>query len=84
MPCRMKRTFWIALVIFGGFSSLLSVNSFARDAYSINSEPEDSTNHYIEDLTDLLSLKLFTLTNSGSWLPKVIGYSPAKFHLQRL
>ncbi len=60
------RTFWIALVIFGGFSSLLSVNSFARETNSINSEPEDSTNHYIEDLTDLLSLKLFTLTKSNA------------------
>ncbi len=62
----MKRTFRIALLIFGGYFSLLSVKSFARETYSVNSEPEDTTNLYIEDLTDLLSLKLFTLTKSNA------------------
>lgn len=62
----LKQTLRIALLIFGGFTLLPPVNAFAGEADSIYSEPEDSTNQYIEDLTDLLSLKLFTLTKSNA------------------
>lgn len=62
----LKQTLRIVLLIFGGFTLLLPVNAFAGEADSLYSEPEDSTKQYIEDLTDLLSLKLFTLTKSNA------------------
>jgi hypothetical protein len=58
----LKRTLWIVLFFFGGLTPLLSVNIIAEEKDSIFAEPTDSINQYIEDLTDLLSLKLFTLT----------------------
>lgn len=62
----MKPTLWIALPILGGILTLFPAKSVAQETRSNGTEAKDSTNYYIEDLTHLLSLKLFTLTKSNA------------------
>ena len=42
------------------------MNSFANERVYLTTDPKDTIDQYIEDLTDLLSLKLFTLTKSNA------------------